>query len=72
VQDRGCGIPPADQEKLFQPFFRATNVGKIRGTGIGLTIARDCTRLHGGELTFESRVGEGTTFFVRVPFQPAK
>jgi PAS domain S-box-containing protein len=72
VRDHGCGIPPADQEKLFQPFFRATNVGKIRGTGIGLTIARDCTRLHGGELTFESRVGEGTTFFVRIPFQPAK
>lgn len=72
VQDHGCGIPAEDQAKLFQPFFRATNVGKIRGTGIGLTIARDCTRLHGGELTFESRVGEGTTFFVRVPYQPAK
>lgn len=72
VRDHGCGIPPADQAKLFQPFFRATNVGKIRGTGIGLTIARDCARLHGGELTFESRVGEGTTFFVRVPYQPAK
>lgn len=72
VQDHGCGIPAEDQAKLFQPFFRATNVGKIRGTGIGLTIARDCTRLHGGELTFESQVGEGTTFFVRVPYQPAK
>ncbi len=71
VQDFGCGIPEEDQQKLFQPFFRATNVGKIRGTGIGLTIARDCTRLHGGELTFESRAGEGTTFFACIPYQSA-
>lgn len=67
VTDSGCGIPLADQEKLFQPFFRATNVGKIRGTGIGLTIARDCARLHGGELSFESEVGRGTTFRMAVP-----
>ena len=69
VTDSGCGIPLADQEKLFQPFFRATNVGKIRGTGIGLTIARDCARLHGGELSFESEVGRGTTFRMAVPLQ---
>lgn len=69
VADSGCGIPPADQEKLFQPFFRAGNVGKIRGTGIGLTIARDCARLHGGELSFVSEVGKGTTFRLSVPLQ---
>lgn len=67
VRDRGCGIPEADQEKMFQAFFRASNVGKIRGTGIGLTIARDCARLHGGELSFTSRVGDGTTFCLRIP-----
>lgn len=69
VTDSGCGIPAADQEKLFQPFFRAANVGKIRGTGIGLTIARDCARLHGGELSFVSEVGKGTTFRLAVPLQ---
>lgn len=67
VEDAGCGIPIEDQQKIFQPFFRASNVGKIRGTGIGLTIARDCARLHGGELSFQSQPGQGTTFTVRIP-----
>jgi PAS domain S-box-containing protein len=69
VQDHGRGIPEADQKRLFQAFFRASNVGKIRGTGIGLTIARDCTRLHGGELSFESRPDVGTRFTLRIPFR---
>jgi PAS domain S-box-containing protein len=68
IRDQGCGIPAADQEKLFQPFFRASNVGKIRGTGIGLTIARDCARLHGGELTVISQLGVGTTASLKVPY----
>lgn len=67
VQDTGCGIPTDDQQKIFQPFFRASNVGKIRGTGIGLTIARDCARLHGGDLSFQSQPNQGTTFTVRIP-----
>ena len=69
VQDHGCGIPEADQRRIFQAFFRASNVGKIRGTGIGLTIARDCTRLHEGELSFESRPEAGTKFTLRIPFR---
>ena len=69
VQDHGRGIPEAEQKRLFQDFFRASNVGKVRGTGIGLTIARDCTRLHGGELSFESRPEVGTRFTLRIPFR---
>lgn len=67
VQDFGCGIPTEDQQQIFQPFFRASNVGKVRGTGIGLTIARDCARLHGGELSFRSAPSQGTTFTLRIP-----
>jgi signal transduction histidine kinase len=67
VQDHGVGIPEADQAKLFRPFFRAGNVERRPGTGIGLKIARECARLHGGDLTCESLVGVGSTFFLRLP-----
>lgn len=70
VRDFGCGIPETDQQRIFQPFFRASNVGKIQGTGVGLTIARDCARLHSGELSFVSAPGSGTTFTVTIPNRP--
>ena len=66
IGDNGCGIAPEHVNKVFEPFFTTKEVG--RGTGQGLSIARAAvvTR-HGGTLTFESEVGRGTTFFVRVP-----
>lgn len=67
VEDRGIGIPPADQARLFEEFFRASNVGKVRGTGVGLSIARECARLHSGRLSFQSMPGRGTTFTVEFP-----
>ena len=66
-QDRGIGIPPADQAQLFQPFFRANNANKIPGTGLGLAIVKKCIEAHSGEIALESTVGVGTTFTVTLP-----
>jgi signal transduction histidine kinase len=70
VRDRGIGIPPEDCDRLFETFQRATNVGSIKGTGIGLAIVKQAVDLHGGTIDFDSQVGIGTTFIVRLPCQP--
>ncbi len=67
VKDRGIGIPESDQPYLFQSFHRASNVGKISGTGLGLNIVKKYVEIHGGNITFESEVGLGTTFTVTIP-----
>lgn len=67
VRDRGIGIPPDDQPRLFESFHRARNVGNVQGTGLGLTIVKHCVELHGGTVGFESVPGEGSTFTVRIP-----
>ncbi|MEI7421103.1 MAG: PAS domain S-box protein [Prolixibacteraceae bacterium] len=69
IKDNGIGIPEADQKYLFQPFYRAGNVKKIHGNGLGLNIVRESVRLHGGEIKFESIQGVGTTFVVHLPKQ---
>jgi PAS domain S-box-containing protein len=66
VRDTGTGIPEAIRSRIFDPFFTTKEVGK--GTGQGLSIAWSMVKeRHGGELTFETEVGKGTTFVVRVP-----
>jgi signal transduction histidine kinase len=67
VRDQGIGIPAADLPRLFEPFHRATNVGTIPGTGLGLVIAKRAIDLHGGRIDVDSRVGEGTTITVTIP-----
>ena len=67
VQDQGCGIPAADQERLFQSFHRARNVQHISGTGLGLVIVKRCVEMHRGSIAMESAEGEGTRFTVRLP-----
>ncbi len=64
VTDFGIGIPEADQEQLFQPFHRASNVGNIHGTGLGLTLVKKCLDLHNGHIHVSSNVDKGTTFTV--------
>jgi PAS domain S-box-containing protein len=69
VSDTGCGIPETNHDKVFNPFFTTKAIG--RGTGQGLAIARAIVvEMHGGTLTFESEVGRGTTFYVRLPLDP--
>lgn len=57
IKDEGIGIPLEDQKQLFQPFYRANNVGSIPGTGLGLAIVKKCLEAHGGDITVNSEVG---------------
>jgi two-component system NtrC family sensor kinase len=66
ITDSGCGIAPEIQDRIFEPFFTTKAVGK--GTGQGLAIARSIVvDKHRGTLTFQSRVGHGTTFTICLP-----
>jgi PAS domain S-box-containing protein len=66
ISDTGCGIPEEIRPRIFEPFFTTKEVGK--GTGQGLTIARSVVvDKHGGRIDFESEVGQGTTFHIRLP-----
>jgi PAS domain S-box-containing protein len=65
IADNGGGIPERVQPRIFDPFFTTKEVG--RGTGQGLAIARTVVERHRGTLTFETEVGRGTTFFIRLP-----
>ena len=69
VIDTGIGIEPAEQEKVFDRFFRSGDprVGKIVGTGLGLTLAREVMRLHGGDVTLKSEINRGSTFTATLP-----
>ena len=68
VSDHGIGIPLDDQPLIFTKFYRGRAAASgIPGTGLGLAIARELVRAHGGEITFESRLGAGTTFRVELP-----
>ncbi|WP_193194561.1 scytonemin biosynthesis sensor histidine kinase [Nostoc sp. MG11] len=67
VKDRGIGISVADQQQLFEPFYRGSNIDHIPGTGLGLSIVKTLVDLHGGQIAMESEVGVGTTFTVMLP-----
>jgi signal transduction histidine kinase len=69
IVDTGAGIAEVFRERVFDPFFTTKEVGK--GTGQGLAIARSIiVDKHGGELSFESEVGKGTTFTILLPIDP--
>ena len=67
VRDFGIGIPIEEQDRLFDSFHRAENVGSIPGTGLGLPIVKRSVNLHGGTITFDSKINVGTTFTVTLP-----
>jgi signal transduction histidine kinase len=69
IEDSGGGIPESARERIFDPFFTTKEVGK--GTGQGLAIARSVVvNKHAGSLRFETELGAGTTFFIRLPIKP--
>lgn len=70
VSDEGIGIPEEDHENLFKPFFRGGNVEGIGGTGLGMAIIYESVQSWGGEIHFESKLRQGTTFTVRLPLKP--
>ena len=67
VRDNGCGIPPEDQESIFQPFV----THKEHGTGLGLAIVRRIVVAHGGTIHLNSTVGKGSEFQIYLPLLPA-
>lgn len=67
VKDYGIGVPKEDLERLFETFYRASNVDNIQGTGLGLAIVKEYTELHGGAISVESNVNEGTIFSILLP-----
>ncbi len=67
VEDRGIGIPEEDHADLFEPFHRARNVGTVKGTGLGLYIAKRSAELHSGKIRFSSTLGKGSRFEVHLP-----
>ncbi|HEX7880173.1 MAG TPA: response regulator, partial [Candidatus Eisenbacteria bacterium] len=68
VRDSGMGIPPEEQERIFDRFHQGDTAIKSQpGTGIGLSLARELVELHKGSIVVESQVGQGTTFLVRLP-----
>ncbi|WP_460624319.1 sensor histidine kinase, partial [Kineococcus endophyticus] len=69
VKDYGLGIPKEEQEQIFGSFYRAKNVGNIKGTGLGLNIVRELTKKLNGEIWFKSSVGIGSEFFVSFPIK---
>ncbi|MDL1923350.1 PAS domain S-box protein [Chloroflexi bacterium CFX3] len=75
VVDSGIGIAPEALVRIFEPFFREQAAQKVRGTGLGLTIAKQIVELHGGMIRVESQQGVGSTFSVTLPIssvpQPA-
>ncbi len=66
VKDKGIGIPKSDQLFLFDRFFRATNVGNVQGTGLGLNIVKRYCELINGSIGYESEENSGTTFFIKI------
>ncbi|MFM7329283.1 MAG: sensor histidine kinase, partial [Bacteroidota bacterium] len=71
LQDFGIGIPEGEKPKLFDTFYRATNVTNIQGTGMGLVIVKQFIEMHKGTVTLDSIEGHGTTVTFRLPYLPA-
>jgi PAS domain S-box-containing protein len=67
IVDEGIGIAERDHQLIFSPMFRASNARGVQGTGLGLAGSRGIVTLLGGEITVESRLGEGSTFTIRLP-----
>ena len=67
IEDFGIGIPEEDKANLFQSFYRASNVGVIQGTGLGLMVAEYAVRRHKGKITFCSTLNKGTIFTITLP-----
>ena len=70
ISDNGIGIPEGDRERLFRRFERGSNTSGISGTGLGLHIVKEIVQGHGGSVSFESAVDQGTTFWLHLPKEP--
>ncbi len=72
VEDNGVGIRADEVKSIFDPFYRGEQGRRIKqGMGLGLSIARDLTKAHGGQLEVTSQPGQGSTFSLKIPRKPA-
>lgn len=69
IQDQGIGISEADQVRLFEPFYRASNVREVAGTGLGLAIVKQAVERHNGTIQVSSHINRGTTFTIEIPLE---
>jgi len=69
VRDRGIGISRTEQKKVFERFHRVSTglVHDVKGSGLGLSIVHHVIQAHGGKVTVDSDLGEGSTFFIHLP-----
>jgi two-component system phosphate regulon sensor histidine kinase PhoR len=67
VADSGMGIPAEELPRVFERFYRASNAGVVKGTGVGLATVRQIVEQHGGRIEIASTEGAGTTVTVRLP-----
>ena len=74
VSDTGIGIPPREQERIFQPYYQLERVreSKQAGSGIGLAITKLLVELHGGRIWVNSAVGQGSSFFFSLPLTDSR
>jgi signal transduction histidine kinase len=70
VEDAGIGIPPKDIDRIFDRYYRGSNVSGFVGSGIGLFLVSTVLRLHNGDIAVESTEGIGTRFTVSLPAAP--
>ena len=72
VLDRGPGVPKGCEDRIFEQFYRAHDSlsSGIQGSGLGLTLARQIARAHGGEVIYQAREGGGSCFSLRLPLKP--
>jgi two-component system sensor histidine kinase KdpD len=67
VADRGPGLPPGDEDRVFEKFYRGRSAGAARGVGLGLAICRGIVEAHGGRITAANRRGGGAAFRIALP-----
>jgi signal transduction histidine kinase len=70
IKDKGIGISEVDQQQIFEPFFRGSNVDSLPGNGLGLSIVKNLVEIHGGKIEVESKVGIGTKFSLTLAVLP--
>lgn len=72
VSDRGLGVTPSEQDLIFEPFYRGKEVmaAQIHGNGLGLSLVKHIVAAHDGQVTVESKVGQGSAFTMRLPVLP--
>jgi two-component system KDP operon response regulator KdpE len=71
VQDQGAGIPADQMDRVFEPFFQASNNTSEEGAGLGLHLTREVVQRHGGNIWVDSAVGRGTTVTMALPISPS-